>query len=296
MENKKKKFRTNPFYVFTFIVLITYCISYFFPLFWGLMTSLKNDYALMRDPFGWPKEFHFDNYLKIWKGTSVMVRMDDGSQRSVNLIGMLINSIVFVGGCTFFNLMFPICTSYAASKFSKYAFCRLLYTVAIIVMIIPIVGSLASELRMIRVMGVFDNMLFMCFARGSAFGTNFLLLYAAFKGMPNDYGDAARVDGATEWGILFKIFIPLLKGTLMAISILSIIQYWNDYQTTIVYLPSYPTLAYGLFSLRESFDPIGSQTTIRIAGCFILTFPVFVIFLVFNRYFLQNLSIGGLKG
>ena len=83
---------------------------------------------------------------------------------------------------------------------------------------------------------------------------------------------------------------------MLAIGMLSFITFWNEYTTTLVYLPSYPTLAYGLFNLRESYDPIGSQTTIRIAGCFILTLPIFLLFLVANKFFMQNLGIGGLKG
>lgn len=295
ISKKGKSSSKNILFYVMFIILLVYSVSYLVPFAWGIVTSLKTDYDLMFNPFGLPEQWKFDNYAKIWEGVSVPVRKPDGVY-NIDAIGMTVYSVLYVVGCTFFNIMFPIFTSYAASKFGKYSFCRFLYTLAIIIMIIPIVGSLPSELSLVRAMGMYDNLVFMWFMKGSGFGMNFMMLYAAFKSIPNDYGDAARIDGASEFGVLFKIMLPLVSGTIMAISILSIISYWNDYTTSIVYLPSYPTLAYGLFALRDSFDPIGSQTTIRIAGCLLLTLPIFIIFLIFNKFFLQNLAIGGLKG
>lgn len=291
-----KKANKNLLFRILFVILAFYAIGLFLPLLWGLMTSFKTDFDLMNEPFKFPAEWRFDNYSKIWDGIKVSVRLENGGQKTVNLVGLLVNSLLYSLGATALSILFPFLVAYASAKFSKYRFCRFLYAFNIIVMIFPVIGSLPSELTIVKALNFYDNIFWLCILKGTVFGMHFLMFYASFKSLPSDYGDAARVDGASEYTILFRIMMPLSKGVMLAIGMLSFITFWNEYTTTLVYLPSYPTLAYGLFNLRESYDPIGSQTTIRIAGCFILTLPIFLLFLVANKFFMQNLGIGGLKG
>ena len=88
----------------------------------------------------------------------------------------------------------------------------------IVVMLLPIVGSLASELQMLHTIGAYDNVVFLMFMKGGFLGTNFLIFYATFKGISWEYAEAAFIDGASHARVLFTIMIPLAMTTVTAVS------------------------------------------------------------------------------
>ena len=92
---KKNIFEKSVLFYVMFAVLLIYTISYIVPFAWGVMTSFKTDYDLMFNPFKFPQEWKFDNYLKIWHGVSVSVRTADGVYL-VDAIGMTIYSVLYV--------------------------------------------------------------------------------------------------------------------------------------------------------------------------------------------------------
>ena len=80
------------------------------------------------------------------------------------------------------------------------------------------------------------------------------------------------------------------------IFLITFITYWNDYQTPLVYLPSYPTAAYGMLRLSKTIDNFYSSTPMIISGAVVLMVPVLVLFLCFHKRLLGNINIGGIKG
>ena len=117
-----------------------------------------------------------------------------------------------------------------------------------------------------------------------------------FKGVANDYRDAAFVDGAGHWRVFFTIMIPMIKTSIIALCILGFIGSWNDYMTPLVYLPNYPTIAYALFTFRNSTDSLVAQIPMQLTGCVVVMVPIIILFVCFRNKIMGNLSIGGLKG
>ena len=116
-----------------------------------------------------------------------------------------------------------------------------------------------------------------------------------FRGIPKDFADAAYIDGASEWQVLFRIMMPMARNTLFTVILLNFIGYWNDYQTPLLYIPSYPTMAYGLYLFSNDTTNALSTVPMKITGCMIMMLPILVLFLFFHKRLIGNLSMGGLK-
>ena len=174
---------------------------------------------------------------------------------------------------------------------------KILYTLVVFTMTVPIVGALPSQIQIMELLGLRNSLLFPIATNLSFLGTYFLIFYAAFKGLSNEYIEAATIDGAGQWQVMMKIVLPLTITTFGAVFLLNFIAYWNDYQTPLLYMQNYPTAAVGLFA---SGDTTGgdamTEETIRMAGCMLLFLPIFTLFIIFKNKLMGNLTVGGIKG
>ena len=122
-----------------------------------------------------------------------------------------------------------------------------------------------------------------------------MVLFAAFSAIPKTYSEAATIDGAGTFTIMLKIIMPLVANTIATVFLMYFIQYWNDYQTPLLYLPSYPTIAYGLYQfVWTTFDAVSTEN-VKLAACLVVAIPIIVLFSVFNKKLVGNLSMGGIK-
>ena len=129
---------------------------------------------------------------------------------------------------------------------------------------------------------------------GSAF--HIFLLRQFFQTLPPDLFEAARIDGCSEIGILGRIVLPLSGPVLAAISILQFQWRWNEFMGPLIYLNSfkkYP-VSLALYTLRG--EPQGSTPTQLMAGGTLMTVPVLILFVIFQRYFIQGVQFTGIKG
>ena len=126
-------------------------------------------------------------------------------------------------------------------------------------------------------------------------GADFLIFYATYKGVSWEYAEAAQLDGAGHFMIFFKIMIPMGMGTITALSVMAVIGFWSAYDFNIMYLPSMPVLAYGLFKY-QSTPAAGVTIPIQLAGAIVTSIPSIVLFTTFRKKIMSNIAIGGLKG
>lgn len=295
---KRKKFDfkkfLSPLIITLLVVLLIYSISLLVPFVWGFFTSLKGKYEIRNNPFGLPEEWLFVNYLQAFDNFKVRVEWGDGF-RWVYFEEMFLNSVLYSLGCALIQSFTTCIVAYVIARFSHFKFSKIVYTVVIIVMILPIVGSQPSELALARQLGLYDEMWGIWIMRLNFLGIYFLVFHAMFKGIPKDYADAAYIDGASEWQVMTKIMLPMSRNTLLTVILLNFIGYWNDYQTPLLYIPSHPTLAYGLYLFSNSPDNELATIPMKITGCMLMMVPILIIFLIFRKRLIGNISIGGLK-
>jgi multiple sugar transport system permease protein len=128
----------------------------------------------------------------------------------------------------------------------------------------------------------------------TVFGT--FLLRQFFLAIPQELADAARIDGASEWQIYWRIVLPLARPALASLAILGFVWSWNDYETPLVMLTSeqHFTIPLGLTSYIDENG--GFSAALIMAGSVSAILPVLVVFLVLQRQFIAALARSGLKG
>ncbi|RKX89537.1 MAG: carbohydrate ABC transporter permease, partial [Spirochaetes bacterium] len=147
----------------------------------------------------------------------------------------------------------------------------------------------------IRVLGLYDTIWAMAIPFwGSAFGT--FLLRQTFLGIPRDYGDAARIDGCTWHMILRFIYLPMAVPSIIAFSISSVNWHWNNLLWPLIITQSDKTrpLTVGLARFTQ-LGEIGAQWGLLSAATLIVALPLFILFVIFQRRFMEGFMTSGLK-
>lgn len=295
---KKKNNEVRGYGVLTvvgFIFLLVYSLSLFIPTLWSFMTTFKTAEDLYYNVFGLPEEWAFENYVKAFSKMNLKVNPTGTNPHKIYVWEMMINGVVYAVGCTLANTFTAAIVAYGCARFkSKVGDC--LHLSVLLVMIIPLIGSGPSEMQFVRALGFYNNIWGMIIMKMNYLGTDFLIFYAAFKGISKDYSDAASIDGAGNFTIMAKIIFPLVSATLSTMCLLAFIGFWNDSGTPLLYLPDVPNLALGLFKFNQKTDGDLVNTPMKLTGCFIMFAPVLAIFIAFRKKFMLNVSIGGLKG
>ena len=277
-------------FVALFIVLVLYAISLLTLIFWAVMASLKSRINFSEDPLGLPTKWMFSNYAEVFKNFRVEIAFGV----YVEFPELILNTLLYAVGGAFFNTAIICVMSYAVAKF-PYKFSKIIYGIVIITMILPIVGSLPSEIRVARAMGLYDTIFGMWIMKTSFLGLYFLVFYATFKVLPNDFSEAAYVDGATNLRVFLSVILPLVRNTFFTIMLIKFIELWNDYQIPMLYMPSYPTLSYGSYLFERGTVTEMTSAPMKLAGSMLVLLPIMVLFLAFHKRLIGNITMGGIK-
>lgn len=323
-KDKQKKNKFTPLAIVLLVLLILYCLTILYSLFWSVLTSLKiNNNVFEYSKFGFPNYSlwktlsggrterriaaavkaaeedggaMFYTYRNIWKYFYITVSSDN----KVYMPRMYLNSFIYAFGAAVTSTLVPCVAAYLCARYN-FKFSKIMRNTVIVVMIIPIIGSMPSEIAMAKRLGMLDTFWGLWVMKANFLGLYFLVFYDIFKAMPMAFTEAAKIDGATNMQILVKIGLPLAKNTISTVFLIRFVEFWNDYQTPMVFMSSFPTVAKGLndlingnLAISETFNP--QQTPARMAAVVMTGLPVLVLFLVFQNKLMSNLTMGGVKG
>jgi len=322
MKIKEKKTKFSALTITMLVVLCFYCLVMFILIGWAFLKSLQHYMDETANPiipkiFMWapdniykylywkeggidPSATWIANYAYIVENFKVTKFIKDATgnivkQNDIGFGSMLLNTILYAGGGSFVNALVQCLTAYLCARYA-FKFSGVVYGAVIFAMILPVVGSLPSEVAMARNLGLYDNIWGIWIMRANFLGMYFLVFHEMFKALPASYSEAATIDGANDWQILWSIGFPLAKNTFFTILLLNFVTLWNDYQVSMVYLPNHPTLAENLHWLQNNSNGLGQYHSVKMAGTFILMIPIMVLFLCFHKRLMGNLTIGGVKG
>lgn len=323
-KERQKKNKFTPLAVVLLVLLILYCLTILYSLFWSVLTSLKiNNNVFEYSKFGFPNYSLwktldgnrterriaaavkaaeedggalFYTYRNIWKYFYITV----SSNNIVHMPRMYLNSFIYAFGSAVTSTLVPCVAAYLCARYN-FKFSKIMRNTVIVVMIIPIIGSMPSEIAMAKRLGMLDTFWGLWIMKANFLGLYFLVFYDIFKAMPMAFTEAAKIDGATNMQILIKIGLPLAKNTISTVFLIRFVEFWNDYQTPMVFMSSFPTVAKGLndlingnLAISGTFNP--QQTPARMAAVVMTGLPVLVLFLVFQNKLMSNLTMGGVKG
>lgn len=286
-----------------FLILMAYCVSLFLPMIWALFTSVKEQYDFLDHPLDLPQKYIFENFGTVLKefevNASVNVNVDGETilvQEKHDFGQMVINTLLYVGGSAFVATLIPCITAYACAKFPKRKMSGIIYAIVIATMIIPIVGSYPSEITMLKNLGIYNTLAGAWIQKANFLGMYFLVFHAAFKGLAREYSEAAEIDGASEFTIMTRVMLPLVKNAFFTVFLIKFVEFWNDYQIPLLYLPSRPTLSFGLYFVSNYTGNTISTVPLRMAGCLIILLPILVLYIAFKEKLMGNITMGGVKG
>ena len=295
-EDNMKIYRQNisVFKVVIFVLLTIYSLSLMMLIVWGILAALKSVDEFRLNMIWLPKKPTFENFTYVFNHFYVETTNPDGTMGVAFIENMLFNSVVYVTGASFFASFMPFLTAYLTVKFPG-KLSNILYTIVVIAVALPIVGATPSELQLLNNLGLFDSFFGIFCLRGCYLSIYFLVFHAMFKGLSKDFSEAAALDGASEFRIMAQIIMPIAKSTFFAVWLIHFISYWNDYQAPLLYLPSKPTISYGLYRLSNSTDNGLNYVPMRMIGVVMLVVPVLTLYLIFKNKILKSIALGGSK-
>ena len=271
-------------FAIAFVILFSVGFSYIFSFFWGALSGLKTHDEIIMTPWEWPAALHFENYADVFRLFEV---------NKTGMFGMIFNSLWLVVGGSFCSVFAATMMAYAVTKY-EFPGRHFLVTMNIIMMTLPIIGSFPARYRLFSALGFINSPKILLSYLGG-FGSYNLFMCAFFRGISPTYSEAAMIDGANDYDVLFKIILPLSKGMLSALLIMQAVAVWNDYDTALVYMPKLPTLATGVY-IFETEMTFRARKDILMAATIISAIPPLLLYLVGHQAILENVSIGGIKG
>ena len=164
------------------------------------------------------------------------------------------------------------------------------------VMIMPIINSLPSVLEFTHKIGMYDFLPWILVTSCTVWTGSWMILYAIYKSISWEYAEAAFIDGAGHHRVFWTIMLPMSIGPIVVLILLNFITRWNDYQFSLIWFPSYPTLAYGLYYFQFTSAQAASSEPIQIAAAIISAVPCLALFMIFKEKMMNSLTMGGLKG
>lgn len=266
----------------TYVLLGLGAVLMLLPFEWMVVASLMAPSEIMARPLVWfPATLQFDNYARL--------------AHAIPLGRMYLNSLVVTAAITVGVLLTSSLAGYGFAKF-QFPGRDVLFLLVLATMMIPFfvflipVFYLVSQLEWVDTYQglIVPNIV-------TAFGI-FLMRQYMFS-LPDELLDAARIDGASELGIFWRIVLPLVGPALGALAILSFVHHWNAFLWPLVVLRSndLATIPIGLNSLRV-YASQPEVINLQMAGAAAAVIPVVGVFTIFQRWFVQGIALTGLKG
>jgi multiple sugar transport system permease protein len=264
------------------VVLTVLAVGSLLPLYWMITGSFKlQQNAMTVPPEWWPQQPTFANYQKLLFGSKPTLRW-------------FLNSLITASGIAFG----AVCTSSTAGYvFGKKAFPgrRALFSLIVLTMILPREVTLVPLLVLMKSLGWVDSYLGLI-APWVAYPFGIFLVRQFMQAIPNDLLDAARLDGAGEWGVFARVVLPMARPAVGAVAIFSFVGGWNEYlwQLMLVNREEMLTLPVGVSRLVSSLTSY--DLGVAMAGATFAFLPMLVVFLLFQEYFVRGITLGALKG
>ncbi|HEY62952.1 MAG TPA: carbohydrate ABC transporter permease [Caldilineae bacterium] len=275
--------RKKMFALLTHVLLSATAALFVIPFLWLVITSLKPLDQVFTDPPRWiPDPIMWQNYVEAL------------TSPAFPFLRLLRNTLFY---SVFSTLGVVISCSIVAYAFARMDFWGrdVLFGITLSTMMLPGIVTLIPTYILFRTFGWVGTYapLIVPYYFGSAF--NIFLLRQFLMTIPWDLTDAARVDGANEFVILWKILLPLVKPALMVVAVFHFMWTWNDFMGPLIYLDDaseYP-LVLGLYAFQTRF---GVQWHLMMAAALSVTFPLIVLFFLAQRQFIEGITLTGLKG
>jgi multiple sugar transport system permease protein len=278
-----KKAAGNPV-LYALLALVS--LVFLTPLAWTLISSLKPEAQIVSYPPRWiPEQVTGRNYAKVLE--------------RFNFMGWLVNSLIVSVSSTLLVVVIDAMAAYALARLT-FPGRRILFALIVSMLLVPVQAYIVplfilfSGLRLVNTHTALILPLL-------ALVTGVYLLRQFFIGIPREMEEAARIDGWNDWQIFFSLMLPLSKAILSSVAILCFNVAWNDFLWPVIAISAdkIKTLPVGLAQfMGAAGGGAGSapEYGLSLAAACMAVVPTVLVFLVFQKYFVQGIATTGLKG
>jgi raffinose/stachyose/melibiose transport system permease protein len=274
--------RSDPVKVVPWTTLMAIAVIWVTPVFFILLTALKSKPDLINTgAFGLPTEIAWANF------TQACERGD--------LATTIRNSVIISFIKVPLGIFISALAAFALTRL-KVPLGKVFLAVIVMGAMIPVQVALAPLFRLVLHLGLINQYAGILLPY-IAFGVPFqvFLLTAYFKAIPRELDEAARMDGASAWGIFRRVIIPLSLPALAALFVLDFVATWNEFGMALVILQRQDMWTVPL-SLQNFKGQFGNNYVEMNAAIFMSIIPVMVVYLLLQRYFVAGLTTGAVKG
>lgn len=272
MNNKMKK-------IFAHLVLALFAFFFVFPIIWITISSIKSESEL----FAWPptilpESITLNNYL-------------DAFQRG-NFTVYFRNSFIVAVSATILTLIINSMAGYALAKY-KFKGNKIIFFGFIATLMIPTEVVMVPMFMVLRYFGLIDTLLGIIIPP-AATPTGVFLVRQYMVTIPNELMESARIDGASEWKIFWRIMLPLAKPVLIALTIFSFMWRWNDFLGPFIVLSSQSKYTIQV-AIANFIGQYSVDWTSLLAMNVTAMIPVIIVFLIFQKQFVKGIAMSGVK-
>lgn len=263
-----------------YALLIVVAFLMLIPFVWMISASLKMNKDVFAFPIEWiPSNPRWRNYQDIWTKIPLLTFIKNTAKLTIIV-----------------TLLQLFTSSFAAYAFAKLQFKgeKVLFLGYIATIAVPWQAYMVPQFMMMRSWGLNNTHLaIICLQAFSAFGV--FMMKQFYEGVPSELCEAARIDGLSEYGIWFRIMLPLSKPALSTLTIFTFVSTWNDFLGPLIYLTKteLKTIQIGL---RMFISQYSAEYGLIMAASFVALIPVLIVFLSLQKYFVQGVASAGLKG
>lgn len=266
--------------IVTFMILLILALAAVIPLYWMVVTAVQRPTLTMQFPPEMiPSEPTLDNFRHFFQRPYVW--------------DWTINSIIVAVVVTTLQIFASALAGYTFAK-KQFIGSQVLFWLYVGSMMVPDQVTLVPLYLLMSKLGFLDSFRGLILP-GLAGPFGVFLMKQYISTLPSELIDAAKIDGCSEWGIFQKIVLPLSKPGLAVLAIFTFVGQWNSFTWPLIVTSSSAmrTLPVGLALLQEE---VPMQFALLMAGATYAAIPMLIVFLSFQRYFLEGVTVGALKG
>jgi len=264
-----------------YALMFVFVVAFAMPLVWMISTGLKPESEVVRLPPKWiPNPFLWSNYPEMWRSSPFGAFYRNSTKiATFNVCGVL-----------FFSSL----AGYAFARI-KFVGRDILFSILLSTMMIPGAVTLIPLYITFRNIGWIDTHYPLWVPGILASVSSIFMLRQFFMTIPRELEDAARIDGCTNFGVYWKIVIPQVKPALATVGIFAFLGSWNSFIAPLIFINSLEkqTLPMGLALFQTEFS---TSVSLTMAAASAVTAPVLLIYFFAQGYFVQGITLTGIKG
>jgi len=266
--------------VIIYVIACLYAIVCIFPILMMLLSSLKPNIEIFKNPLGLSSKLSFVSYEKLFVNLNYASYIKNSVFTSVSAVALVVICAVLV--------------SYYIARFN-FKWNGVMFFYFLIGMMLPLKLGLVPLFMLMKDLNLINNLgsvIFVLVAAGLPFAV--LLLTGFFRTLPKELEEAARIDGASNAKLLVKVIVPLMKPAISTVAIINFIGAWNDFFFPLIFIhdTAKKTIPIGMLQLFSEFT---TDWSVLFAGLTLSSLPMIIIFFFASKQFMDGLTAGAVK-